>query len=206
MNPLASPFWIFDLDGTLTVPTHDFEELRRELDLPPGRGILEALEALPAELAAARRARLEAWEREHALRATAQPGAAALLEELARRGVRSGILTRNTREHAWLTLASSGLSRHFGPEDVLGRDCAAAKPSPEGVLALLRRWDATPERAVMAGDFLFDLQAGRAAGVATIYLDAEGLFPHRAWADLAIRSWSELALDGDRGAADATEE
>ena len=50
MNLLDLRFWVFDLDGTLTVNTHDFEELRAELELPPGRGILEALAELPEDL------------------------------------------------------------------------------------------------------------------------------------------------------------
>ena len=36
-------YWIFDLDGTLTVAVHDFTATRRELDLPPGKPILEEL-------------------------------------------------------------------------------------------------------------------------------------------------------------------
>ncbi|MBK9384433.1 MAG: HAD family hydrolase [Planctomycetes bacterium] len=192
MDLLDLRFWIFDLDGTLTVPTHDFEELREELELPPGLGILEALAELPAELAAERHRRLELWERRHAHEATAQPGAAELLIELGKRGARRGVLTRNTWQNAWLTLEACGLGAFFDPSEVLGREAAAAKPSPDGVIRLLTLWGARPEEAVMAGDFVFDLEAGRAAGVRTLYLDGSGAFPHRALADHAIRAWTEV--------------
>ncbi|MBL8896078.1 MAG: HAD family hydrolase [Planctomycetes bacterium] len=192
MNLLELRFWIFDLDGTLTVPTHDFDELRAELELPAGRGILEALSELPAEIAAERHQRLVLWERRHAERARPQPGAAELLAELARRGARRGILTRNTHANACLTLEACGIAAFFAPSEVLGREAAAAKPSPDGVNHLLRRWEAPPREALIAGDYLFDLQAGRAAGIRTLYFDESGAFPHRAHADHAIRSWSEV--------------
>jgi HAD superfamily hydrolase (TIGR01509 family) len=192
LDPFHCSCWIFDLDGTLTVPTHDFEELRRLLALPAGRGILEALAELPSEEAAARHRQLERWELEHARRARAQPGAGEVLDELARRGIRRGVLTRNTHANAWLTLEACDLARYFSADEVLGREAAAAKPSPDGVIHLLRRWGAAPRDAVMVGDFLFDLQAGRAAGVHTLYLDSEGSAAHGAWADRSIRAWSEL--------------
>ncbi|HEY5959038.1 MAG TPA: hypothetical protein VIV60_20905, partial [Polyangiaceae bacterium] len=38
--------FIFDMDGTLTLAVHDFDAIRRQLDLPPGVPILEALAQL----------------------------------------------------------------------------------------------------------------------------------------------------------------
>jgi beta-phosphoglucomutase-like phosphatase (HAD superfamily) len=42
---------IFDLDGTLVDSRLDFEAMRREMELPAGTPILEALEDLPAHRA-----------------------------------------------------------------------------------------------------------------------------------------------------------
>ena len=39
--------WVFDLDGTLTVPVHDFALIRRALDIPADADILGHLAALP---------------------------------------------------------------------------------------------------------------------------------------------------------------
>lgn len=179
------------------MPTHDFDALRQELNLPRGVGLLEAAAQLPAAESSALLERISCWERGHAERARAQPGAERLLEELAARGARRGILTRNTHEHARLTLKASGLEQFFEVGDIIGREAAPAKPAPDGILALLKRWEARAPEAVMAGDYLFDLQAGRAAGTRTLYIDGDGLFPHRGSADESLRSWSEW-LDSEK--------
>jgi len=171
---LARRHWIFDLDGTLTVPAHDFDAMRLELGLPAGVGILEALGALDEATAAPKWARLLAWEREIAAAARVQPDAYVLLEALSGRGARLGVLTRNTAPIAWETLRVVGLDGYFDPAFVLGRDAVAHKPSPEGVLRLLELWGANPDDAVMVGDYVHDLHAGRTAGVATVLVDRPG--------------------------------
>ena len=171
---LARRHWIFDLDGTLTVPAHDFDAMRLELGLPSGVGILEALTALDEATAAPKWARLLAWEREIAAAARVQEDARTLLDVLVARGARLGVLTRNTAPIAWETLRVAGLDAYFERRFVLGREAAAHKPSPEGVLRLLELWSAHPDDSVMVGDYVHDLRAGRAAGVATVLVDRRG--------------------------------
>ncbi|MCB9897724.1 MAG: HAD family hydrolase [Planctomycetes bacterium] len=173
------------MDGTLTVPMHDFDAIRAELGLAPGP-ILEQLATLPPERAPAIRAHLQRVEEEIADRSIAQDGARALLDTLAARGARKGILTRNSLDNAWRTLRACGLHDHFEPPHVLGRDEAVPKPSADGILRLLAAWGGRPEDAVMVGDFEYDLMAGRAAGTATVYVDVTGAFPYRALADVAV--------------------
>ena len=160
--------WIFDLDGTLTIKTQDFHQLRRQLGMPEGAPVLEWIVTRPEEEAARLLAEVAAWEGMHAARARPAPGAKGLLAQLQRRGCRLGILTRNRRDLALTTLAGCALVEYFDADDVLGRDEAEAKPSPEGLLRLLHRWRAAPEDAVMVGDYLHDMAAGRAARVATV--------------------------------------
>ena len=126
------------------------------------------------------------------LRAVDEPVVPALVEHLAARGATLGVLTRNALELAHLTLETVGLAPFFERDAVLGRECAAPKPSPEGVLRLLSHWNARPDDAVMVGDYLFDLEAGRAAGAATILIDRDG---HGQWytsAECAVRSLDTL--------------
>lgn len=196
MHPfLQRRCWVFDLDGTLTLAVHDFDAIRAELGLPEGRPILESLARMPEAEQAPLRERLAAIERELVSATAIAPGARRLLETLCESGARVGILTRNTRENALLTLEAVGLSSCFSEGDVLGREEAPPKPSPAGVRAHLERWGATPGEGVMVGDFEFDLRAGRAAGTVTIYVDPRGAFPHRRWADCAIRSLDELLVE-----------
>src|ERR1044071_6690151 len=88
---------IFDLDGTLVDSQLDFDLMREEMELPPGR-ILESIAALPEERARRCMAILQRHEVEGAARATVLPGVGLLLEKAAERKVPVGILTRNSRE------------------------------------------------------------------------------------------------------------
>ena len=184
--------WIFDLDNTLADSAIDFDAIRRALDLPPDKPILEEIGTRPATEASALHKRLEELERAYALRATPLPGAQALLAALAEHGCPRGILTRNSRANAFATLAGCGLAGFFAADHVLGRDEAAPKPDPAGVQKLLAAWDAAPAGAVMVGDFHYDLEAGHRAGIATIYYDPQD---QRLWtdhADIRVQSHTEL--------------
>jgi HAD superfamily hydrolase (TIGR01509 family) len=185
--------WIFDMDGTLTLSIHDFERIKRDLGLPPGQPILEELAKLPPEVADPLYQQLEALELAIAHQSIAQDGAYELLSELRSRDYQIGILTRNSKNNADATLAACGLADFFDPEHILSRDCCAPKPSPAGILSLLKAWDAAPERSVMVGDYAFDLEAGRRAGSRTVYIDPTGKFVWQAQADVAITSLTEIA-------------
>lgn len=190
---LARRCWIFDLDGTLTLPVHDFAAIRTALGMEEtDPDILSFLASLPAAEAAVRHARLIEIEYELAARTAAAPGAGRLLDQLLRRGSRVGILTRNTREIALHTLGMIGLKEYFNPDAILGRDEAEPKPHPEGIAKLLYAWESAPDEAVMVGDYLFDLQVGRAAGTATIHVDRSGAFRWPELADLAVATLEEL--------------
>lgn len=173
--------WVFDLDGTLTRPVHDFQHIRRELGIPADADILDTLARLPEPLRGERLARLDALERHYAEQAEAAAGALTLLALLASRGCSTGILTRNSRELALLSLDAIGALEYFVPEHVLGRDEAQPKPDPDGLRRLLHNWRAPPHRALMVGDFRYDLEAGRSAGMRTVHVDAR-----------LERSWPEL--------------
>jgi HAD superfamily hydrolase (TIGR01549 family) len=184
--------WVFDLDGTLTVPVHDFAAIRAMLGLPEGVGILEALHAMPPEQSAPLVRKLDEFEYELACNAVVAAGAHELLAELARRGVRLGIVTQNNARNVFATLEATGLTPFFPVDAFMTREHASPKPSPEGIRTLLAQWNADAETSVMVGNHLIDLLAGRAAGTSTV-LVAERHEP--AWhehADLVVVSLSEL--------------
>ncbi len=197
MNLNERAHWIFDMDGTLTVAIHDFEAIRASLGLPSGRPILETIATLPAEQAANLRQRLDEIEWELARQAKPQTGAKELLVGLQQRGSQLGILTRNTQRNAYETLRACGLSDFFEPECVLGRESAAPKPSPEGIHKLLNHWGTPARTAVMVGDYLFDLEAGRQAGTATVYVDVLDNGQWAAQADWRVQNLGELLTFAD---------
>ena len=185
-------FWVFDLDGTLTEPILDFPAIKAQLGLPSDQGILESLGDMSPQQADPLHKALDQIEAESAQAAIASSGARALIKELAAAGKTLGILTRNLKRHAVRTLEVTHMLPFFQVEHILGREEAPFKPDPGGILGLLSQWKASARDAVMVGDFLFDLQAGRAAGTATIHVDASGQFPHGHWADFAVNSLCEL--------------
>lgn len=162
--------WVFDLDGTLTLPVHDFAFIRRELAIPDGSDILEHLDTLEPEESVRRHRRLYDIELELASNAVAAPGVAELLNLLVSLNFQLGILTRNSREIALMTLEAIDARCFFDDSHVLGRDEVAPKPDPAGILHLLDQWRAEPDNVVMVGDYLFDLQAGKNAGAVTIHV------------------------------------
>ncbi|TDJ29900.1 MAG: HAD family hydrolase [Gammaproteobacteria bacterium] len=180
------------MDGTLTVSAHDFEYMRRELGIASNTPILEALNAMPADQAAPLWELLNEMEFYFASKASVMQGAKELLEKLFQRGVQLGILTRNTLPVVEHTLAACGIAHFFPRVHIFDRDACTPKPSPDGINQLLRLWQASPDDAVMVGDYLFDLQAGKKAGVTTIHLDQQGEFAWPDVADICIRDFAEI--------------
>lgn len=180
------------MDGTLTISTHDFEYMRRELGLSPNTPILEALNAMPDEQAAPLWESLNQMEFHFASQASVMHGAVELLERLYQRGVQLAILTRNTLPVVEQTLQACGIEHFFPREHIFDRDACEPKPSPDGINQLLRLWQADPDDTVMVGDYLFDLQAGKVAGITTIHLDHRGEFAWPEVADICIRELTEI--------------
>lgn len=197
---LDRPGWIFDLDGTLTIAAHDFDAIRSMLELPQGAPILEALDALPVEIAAPKRLELEIFEAELAGRSLAAEGVENFLQGLSARHAQAGqrgIVTRNSKSNAHISLSAAGLAQHFEAPYVLGRDEAPPKPDPGALQILLKAWSLAPQQAVMVGDFRYDLEAGRAAGVATVHVDVGLRQDFGALADIRVSSFAELCREFD---------
>jgi HAD superfamily hydrolase (TIGR01549 family) len=185
-------FWIFDLDGTLTRSVHDFQSIRSTLGLADGAPILESIAAMDESRQREAMEQVALWEQGLVSRAEAQPGAAQLLSRLRDRGARLGILTRNLCSLAHQTLDQVGLAEFFSSEDVLGRDSAAPKPSPDGIHRLLSQWRGMPGEAVMVGDYIFDAEAGKTAGASTVLVDPIGHPEWHPFADLVVSELREL--------------
>lgn len=189
-------YWIFDLDGTLTKPVHDFAHIRNELGLAPNTDILSAIALQPEEKRRTMLAHLDELERYYAAQAQPAEGAVELLTKLDKKDCCLGILTRNAHEFALLSLQAIGAADFFATQDILGRDEAKPKPSPEGINILLNQWVGDSKKAVMVGDFHFDLLSGRAASVTTVHVD----MANRHWpeeTDIRVNSLFELLSQFD---------
>jgi HAD superfamily hydrolase (TIGR01549 family) len=178
---------LFDLDGTLTVPVIDFNALRRRLGLPDGTSLVQALSRLSTDrrdegMAVIREAELEA-----AHKAKSNTGAIALLDALDVRGVKTAIITRNTVEAVDITLRKIGVQMNV----VITREFGPIKPFPEPLFEAMRRLETTAHATLMVGDYLDDMEAGRAAGTLTC-LVMNGPGSPKYEADLHVRDLQEL--------------
>ena len=185
-------FWIFDLDGTLTIPVHDFIAIKRELGLDLGTDILTSMAALSESEHTEKREVLRKIELELAENAQPAPGGQDLLAVLSQRDCTLGILTRNSVECAWITLRAIGLHSFFDEGSVIGRESANPKPDPGGIFKLLSLWGAEPQHSIMVGDFLYDMSAGKSAGTATIHVDSGDLGDWPNVTDLKVSNLNQI--------------
>ena len=185
-------YWIFDMDGTLTLPIHDFEDIRKQLGIASGTPILEAIEGMSPEQADRTKSHLHEIEMELAYQAQPQPGVEVLLDTLRNSGKQLGILTRNGEEITHATLKAAGLSKFFNIDTIVGRDTCAPKPKPDGVHYLLDLWEAPRQQAVIVGDYLYDIQAGFDAGINTVHFDSVGQFLWPEFTHYRIQKLSDL--------------
>ncbi len=79
-----------------------------------------------------------------------------------------------------------------GAAAAVAREDNKPKPSPAGVHCLMDRCGAGPAETIIVGDFRFDVEAGRSAGVRTIALVAEPTD----WSDDA--TWQAATLEDVR--------
>ncbi len=180
---------LFDLDGTLTLPVIDFKALREKLGLPLGGGsLIAALAQLPAKERAAKEAVILEAEQQAARLARPNHGAHELVAWLRERGFKTAVVTRNHPDAVEITLKTLNLKFEVILHRLSG---VPTKPAPDAVLEALRRLGARPQGALMVGDFVDDVVAGRTAGTRTCFItNGERRPPSEA--DLSVAHPGEL--------------
>ncbi len=165
---------MFDFDGTLTQPgAIDFNAIRREIGCPGRTPVLEFIEAL-----ADSQKKADAWQVvqrfEMAAAAVSEPnrGAEEIIGHIRKSGLRLGILSRNGLASIRRALDNF---KYVGETDfdyVGSRDLPLKpKPHPEGVYHAARSMGVDAEQVLVVGDYVFDIQAGQAAGAVTVFLE-----------------------------------
>jgi HAD superfamily hydrolase (TIGR01549 family) len=159
---------VFDLDGTLTRPVLDFAAIRAEIGLvPDGRSIVEQMDELPEAERRRAWAIMEEHEERAAEEAELNAGVRELFAEIARLGLRTAVVSRNSSRTAARALKRLGLDI----PRVICRDAGLPlKPDPAALLLLLGEWGLAAAELLMVGDFRYDVEAGRAAGALTCFV------------------------------------
>lgn len=172
---------LFDMDGTLTEPMLDFPRIKAEMGIGD-RPILEALAALTGVERDRAEAVLLRHEEQAAENSTLNPGCRELLAWLHEHRIRTALITRNSR----LSMETV-LRRHQLSLDVLvTREDPPFKPNPHPLKLACQKLNVDFGDAWMVGDGWYDVQAGEAAGIKTIWLSHGKARPfmHQPWHEL----------------------
>lgn len=108
---------------------------------------------------------------------TVFPGASELLHALHEAGLRVVLASSSPAEQVKI------MTDRLGVADIIAAatsadDADASKPAPDIFLAALAAGDIDPGRAIVVGDSVWDVQAARAAGLATIGVESGGFSRH----------------------------
>ena len=163
---------IFDMDGTLTVPNHDFAEMYRRVGCKT-RDILTEIESWPDDERKRANDIIHEMETEALATMKAMPGAEKLGAFLDRRGLPRGLVTRNVQASVAHFHANAWTLPPFSP--ALAREFKPYKPAPDALLHICAAWGVPPAEVCMIGDSAKDdVVSGNRAGCVTVLLDAEG--------------------------------
>lgn len=184
---IAAVLWDFDdtLVDSLPARANALGRVFREANienLDPTRTLLnlehKTLEASLACLAESRGRTADLFDRYKRIYWTKEPGTLrlhhgveAVLNRLEQSGVHLALVTQKARSFevdgvragVSVELEELGITARF-PVVIGFEDVSETKPHPEGILKALEQLNIPPEMALMVGDTVADIQAGRAAG------------------------------------------
>lgn len=152
---------IFDLDGTLVASQLDFTLLREQVGCPADMDILDYVANLPAQPQQQALDIIEHHELEDAQSSHWLPGAQNLVNAIIQLGLPVAIVTRNSPKAAQIKLNNNQIPI----ETLLTREDAPAKPDPTALLQIAQQWQVDPETIIYVGDYKYDLEAARNAGM-----------------------------------------
>ena len=192
---------LFDLDGVLVESREATERVWRDwavmkgideaelLSVMHGVQSVEVIRALRPELdAVAESEAIEQRQAEDVDGLRAIPGAAEALGAV--REDRVAVVTSATRPLAEARLGAVGL--RAPAVMVFAGDVERGKPDPEGYLTAARRLGVDPAEAVVIEDSPPGIEAGRAAGAATVGVTSTHAAAELAAADVVIGTLEEL--------------
>jgi HAD superfamily hydrolase (TIGR01549 family) len=179
---------IFDMDGTITAPYLEFAAIKSKA----GIGDVDMLDYL-------RNATGQDYERVHSVlmkfeedgvaNAKLNRGARTVLTRLKRKGIPTGLLTRNSRKSVDGVCAK--LKLRF--DITITREDGPHKPSPEPIWSMARQWGVKPQEVLMVGDYKWDVMCAQNAGSpCVVLLNGDPLPEWARGADHVIHRLTEL--------------
>jgi HAD superfamily hydrolase (TIGR01549 family) len=154
--------FIFDLDGTLVTSSLDFLAIKVEIGCPVDVDALIYIAQLPTH-----QQRQEAMDIIHfhemrdALSCDWIPGAKAFVSECIARALPMAIVTRNSQRSSKVKVENNNIPIEL----LLTREDSKPKPDPTALLDIARGFELPVDQMMMVGDYRYDLEAGRNAGM-----------------------------------------
>lgn len=164
---MATKVVVFDFDGTITKPYLNFRNIREAMGIPQTEiYLLEKMSEMKTEQKEKAFKVLREYEAEAVENSELTDGVKELLDELKKRKIKSVILTRNSS----LSINEACKKHNICFDLVVTREDAPVKPKPDGILLISQKMGIPLCDMMLVGDYIFDMMAGEAAGVKTVFL------------------------------------
>ncbi len=168
---------VFDMDGTLTVPCIDFQEMRRRVGVEEG-DILHVIHGWPVEKQEDAFRKIAEIEEEALEKLQVMPGAVELCATLDEKKTPRALVTRNVSSSVKFFHDTAFPLPPFHPS--ISREWKPYKPDPASLHHIADCWSVGSDELVMIGDSAKDdVVCGNAAGAVTILLDEKRLYQSR---------------------------
>lgn len=183
---------VFDMDGTLVETNIKFASIRSELNIPDESSILEYIEEnLTGDK------KVEAYNVVHKYEEMACHNAKEIrdinsfIDILSVTNIPTGILTRNSKVITDKTLKMFPWKFDL----ILTRDCAKAKPDPDGLIKFSKKFNIPLNEILYIGDYDFDIETAKNAGSIAALITNEKNSYLRDRADIVIEYYMDLYND-----------
>lgn len=180
---------VFDLDGTLVSCDLCFQKMREEIGCPLEEDILTFVASLDDKAQTIANRKIKDLELADAYAATWIDGAKQFIKLLASYSIPMAIITRNSREASLIKKNNNQI-----PIDrIISREDAPAKPDPTALISLAEEWQLAPNTLLYIGDYLYDIEIARNAGVQSALFCEHGMPEYAKDADYVFECYKDFA-------------
>jgi HAD superfamily hydrolase (TIGR01509 family) len=191
-HPAEAAAFLLDWDGVLADTRLDFAPLRKKYFGGRHEPLLEAASLLPEPERSNLMAEINAIEIEGAASASPVDGAKDLIAWLYAMRKPWAVVSRNCRDSILLAAERCGITL---PPVTLSREDPYVKPDPKALKLAAERLSTGLNGCVMVGDFKYDLEAARNAGIPSVLVRKKTGADWESMADFAYESVKAFAED-----------
>jgi HAD superfamily hydrolase (TIGR01549 family) len=180
---------VFDLDGTLVSCDLCFQKMREEIGCPLEEDILTFVASLDDKAQTIANRKIKDLELADAYAAKWIDGAKQFIQLLASYSIPMAIITRNSREASLIKKNNNQIPI----ERIISREDAPAKPDPTALISLAEEWQLAPNTLLYIGDYLYDIEIARNAGVQSALFCEHGMPEYAKDADYVFECYKDFA-------------